>query len=174
MNKTSLPAVLPGFALPAALMLLIVLSIITAGLIQTSPMQNETQYRRYNQILSDDLSRTGLEAITTILMQKTETTIAADDWVATPDLEGDAVRCSSTGGMASPRYSKGGHFLRFFTRLDQELIGKRTTTTNRQYRVTSCAWSVSHKATSMAINSVQIDYGADGQGPAVIKTYVPY
>lgn len=174
MNKTTLPLVLPGFALPAALVLLIVLSIITAGLVQTSPMQNETQYRRYNQILSDELSRTGLEAITTILMQEVETTIAGDDWVAAADSGGDAARCSSTGGMASPRYSKGLHFLRFFTRLDQELIGKNTTTTSRQYRVTSCAWSESHKATSIAINSVQIDYGSDGLGPASVKIYIPY
>ena len=177
-NKQLARMALPGYAHPASLLLLAILSIMAIGLISQSPMKNETQYQRFNQIQSDELSRLGLESMVGLLRKTGSVAggLALDQsWVSYDvgiDSIADSNRCGFKDGLTSPKTQIEQHFLRFFTRLEQSFGGKSTM--NAQYRITSCAWSESGRSSSISINSALMDFGPNGESTPTIKAFIPY
>jgi len=147
-----------GFAIPAALFLFVIISIITVGIIGQSPITNQIQYQRLNQIKSNEIAQTGLESTSRLIMEIDLKTASLSTWSA--DLS-NASKCAPDGfafTMASPVYVMGTHTLQLFTGLVE----------GDSYRLTSCVWSGSGMMSTVATRSVKINY-PDSGSPRIVE-----
>ena len=140
------------------LFLFVIISIITVGIIGQSPITNQIQYQRLNQIKSNEIAQTGLELTSRLIMEIDLKTASLSTW--STDLS-NASKCAPDGfalTMASPAYIMGTHTLQLFTGLVE----------GDSYRLTSCVWSGSGMMSTVATRSVKINY-PDSGSPLIIE-----
>jgi len=168
-RKAIPPTLKDGFALPAALLLVVILSIITLGLVNQSPLGNEIQYRRFNQTLSDELAQTGLESIATLIMMG-DIDVDGDDNEFWDGTVVDMPQCSATNGFsytsATVAETMDLHQLSFLYFMND----------SEELTISSCAWSEDSKASSIAVRSVVLDVttNEDATTSYSVKTFLPY